>query len=211
MRGAFAFDADPGGWLAAVSAGALYFLGAILIILNHHSAYLFTPLHLPGAWGLPIGLLMVGGLAGLHARHTGYPGYGPLGTTGFLLAVGGLLVVALLETLLSSAVPGGAFPFAAAVVATGMASIVAGVGMLLLWVATLRAAVLPQPWRTLPLVFFLLDIPFTTLAGGLFETVGVTALLYAQPLLLGLGWGLLGYALLSGIGVGAQRRGASAR
>jgi hypothetical protein len=41
---------------------------------------------------------MLGGLAGLHARHTGYPSYGPLGTTGFLLAVGGLLVAALLET-----------------------------------------------------------------------------------------------------------------
>ena len=34
----------------------------------------------------------------MHARHTGYPGHGPLGTTGFLLAVGGLLVAALLET-----------------------------------------------------------------------------------------------------------------
>src|SRR5215208_749610 len=60
MRGAFAFDADPGGWLAAVSAGALYFLGAILIILNHPPAYLFTRPDLPGVWGLPIGLVMVG-------------------------------------------------------------------------------------------------------------------------------------------------------
>ena len=154
------------GGLAALAAGALYFVGAVLIILDHPSAYLFTRQDLPGGWGLPIGLLMVGGLAGLHARHTGYPGYGPLGTTGFLLAVGGLLVVALLETLLSYCVPGCVFPFAAAVVAAGMASLVAGVGMLFLWVATLRAAVLPQPFRTSPLVFFLLDIPFTTLAGG---------------------------------------------
>jgi len=166
VRHAFAFDADPGGGLAAVAAGALYFLGAILIILNHPSAYLFTRLHLPSVWGLPIGLLMLGGLAGLHARHTGYPGYGLLGTTGFLLAVGGLLVAALLGTLVSSAVPGGAFPFVAGMVVTGVAAIVAGVGMLLLgWPPCARRSCRGLG-GALPLVFFLLDVPFTALAGA---------------------------------------------
>ena len=128
-----------------------------------------------------------------------------------MLASVSALLLAALGPFVSSAVPGGAFPFWVGMLVTLAAVLVQGWGMVLLWVATLRAAVLPQPWRTLPLVFFLIDVPFTTLAGGLFETVGVTALLYAQPLLLGLGWGLLGYALLSGIGAGAQRRGASAR
>lgn len=81
----------------------------------------------------------------------------------------------------------------------------------MLGVATLRAALLPLPWRALPLAFFLLDVPLTTLAGALIEPVGVSALLYVQPVLLGLGWALLGYALWSGIGAGVQRRGASAR
>ena len=85
------------------------------------------------------------------------------------------------------------------------------VGDDLLGVATLRAALLPLPWRALPLAFFLLDVPLTTLAGALIESVGVSALLYVQPVLLGLGWALLGYALRSGIGAGVQRRGASAR
>jgi hypothetical protein len=48
------------GGVAALAAGALYILGAILVILGHPSAYLFTRLHLPSVWGVPIGLLMVG-------------------------------------------------------------------------------------------------------------------------------------------------------
>jgi len=50
------------GGLAALAAGALYFLGAILAILDRPAAYLFTLKHLPSVWGVPIGLLMVGGL-----------------------------------------------------------------------------------------------------------------------------------------------------
>ena len=199
------------GGLAAVTAGALYFLGAVLVILGHPSAYLFTLLHLPSVWGVPIGLLMVGGLAGLHARQAGNPGYSLLGTVGFMLASVGDLLLAALGPFVSSAVPGGAFPFWVGMLGTLAAVLAEGWGMVLLGVATLRAAVLPLPWRALPLVLFLLDVPLTTLAGALFEIFGVSAVLYAQPLLLGLGWMLLGYALLSGIGAVAQRRGASAR
>ena len=199
-----------GGGLAAISAGALYFLGAILIILNNPSAYLFTRLHLPSVWGVPIGLLMVGGLVGLHARQAGDPGYGLLGTVGFVLASVGDLLLATLGPFVSSAVPGGAFPFMMVMFVYVVVVLAAGFGMLMLWVATLRAALLPQPWRTLPLVFFLLDVPLSTLAGTLFSTFGVTALLYAQPLLLGVGWALLGYALWSGIGEDSQRRRANA-
>lgn len=115
-----------GGGLPALAAGALYFLGAVLVILDYPSAYLFTRLHLPSVWGLPIGLLMLGGLAGLHARQADTPGVGLLGTTGFMLAFVGALLLAALGLLVSSAVPGGAFPFV--------------VGMLVILAAVLAAA-----------------------------------------------------------------------
>jgi len=198
------------GGLAALAAGALYFLGAILASLDRPSSYLFTLQHLPSIWGLPIGLLMAGGLAGLHARQAGNPGYGLLGTAGFMLAFVGDLLLAALGPFVSSAVPGGAFPFVVGMLVTLAAVLAAGLGMLLLGVATLLAALLPLPWRALPLAFFLLDVPLSTLAGTLFSTVGVSALLYAQPLLLGLGWALLGYALWSGMGEDTQRRGTNA-
>ena len=145
---------------------------------------------------------------GLHARQAGDPGYSLLGTVGFVLASVGDLLLATLGPFVHSAVPGGAFPF---MMVMFVYVVAAWWGMILLGVATLRAALLPLPWRALPLAFFLLDVPLTTLAGALIEPVGVSALLYVQPVLLGLGWALLGYALWSGIGAGVQRRGASAR
>ncbi len=93
----------------------------------------------------------------------------------------------------------------------GTVAAAAELGLLLLGVATLRAAVLPSPWRTLPLAIFLLDIPFSYL-GLLFpERIGVIVLLYIQQALLGLGWGLLGYALWSGMGETAWHRPARVR
>ena len=52
-----------------------------------------------------------GGLVGLHARQAGVPGYGLLGTVGFVLASVGDLLLATLGPFVYSAVPGGAFPF----------------------------------------------------------------------------------------------------
>jgi hypothetical protein len=52
------------GGLAAVAAGALYLLGAVLTILGHPSAYLFARQNLPGDWGLPIRLLTLGAWRG---------------------------------------------------------------------------------------------------------------------------------------------------
>jgi hypothetical protein len=181
------------------------------VILGHPSAYLFTRLHLPSVWGVPIGLLMVGGLVGLHARQAGNPGYVLLGTVSFVLASVGDLLLATLGPFVSSAVPGGAFPFMMVMVVYLVVVLAAGWGMILLGVATLRAALLPLPWRVLPLAFFLLDVPLTTLAGALIETVGVSVLMYVQPLLLGLGWALLGYALWSEAGGNVLRRPSPAR
>jgi len=80
-------------------------------------------------------------------------------------------------------------------------------GMLLLGLAVLRAAVLPAPWRVLPLVIFLLNILFSYFLGRLFlaAEIDLLILMVAQEVLLGLGWALMGYSLWSGMGEGARR------
>lgn len=197
------------GGLAAVAAGTLYFLGAFSTTLDYPSAYLFTGLRLSAVWDVFMRLLVLGGLAGLHARQVGSLGYGRLGTMGFLLAFVGSLLAAALGPLMFSGVPG-APPSLLVIVVTGAVAAAAELGMLLLGVATLRAAVLPLPWGALPLALFLLGVPLITFVGTLFPAgIGVSVLIYAQPLLLGLGWALLGYALWSE--VGARHRPARVR
>ena len=199
------------GGLAAVAAGTLYFLGAFSTTLDYPSAYLFTGLRLSAVWDVFMRLLVLGGLAGLHARQVGSLGYGRLGTMGFLLAFVGSLLAAALGPLMFSGVPG-APPSLLVIVVTGAVAAAAELGMLLLGVATLRAAVLPLPWGALPLALFLLGVPLITFVGTLFPAgIGVSVLIYAQPLLLGLGWALLGYALWSGVGAGARHRPARVR
>jgi hypothetical protein len=217
------------GGLAAVVAGALYVLGAFSSALDYPPAYIFTRLHLDTIWGVPLHLLIVGALVGLHARQVGSRGYGRLGTAGFLLAfVGGLLALALGPLVLRSGP--GELPLAPSLVAmvvSGAVSVAAEMGMVLLAVATLRAAVLPMPWRVLPLAIFLLGVPTSSVVGLLIsllgapsssvvgsqflEGMGGSILFYAPSLLLGIGWGLLGYALWSGLGESAWRRPARVR
>jgi hypothetical protein len=184
----------------------LYVLGAVLMALDHPSATLFARLHLSAVWRVPLQLLTLGGLVGLHARQAGSRGYGQLGTAGFLLAFVGSLLVTMLGPLVFSDSSAGATPSFVGMVVTGAVTVAAELGLLLLGVATLRTAVLPLPWRVLPLIIFIFHSPFGFL-GALFpEAIGVSILLYAQPLLLGLGWALLGYALRSGIGEGTWQR-----
>ena len=81
----------------------------------------------------------------------------------------------------------------------GAIAIAAEVGMLLLAVATLRAAVLPWPWRALPVTIFVLGTPLSTAVGLLSPgETGIMVSLYVPPLLTGIGWALLGYTLWSG-------------
>ena len=195
------------GGLAALAAGTLYVLGALTTALDYPPAYLFTRLHLGAVWGVPMQLLTLGGLVALHARQAGSRGYGRLGTAGLLLALIGSLLAAALGPLVFSSVPDGASPSLVGMAVTAAVGVVAELGILLLGVATLRAAVLPPPWRALPLAIFLLEVPFSYLGALLFpEGIGVLILIYAQALLLGLAWALLGYALWSGMGESVGRR-----
>lgn len=195
------------GGLAAVAVGALYVLEALWAILDSSPEYVFTRTLLNAVGSVPIQLLMLGGLVGLHARQVGGRGYGRLGTAGLLLAlVGRLLAVALWPLMLSGG-PADASPSLGGMVVTGVVGAAAELGVLLLGVATLRAAVLPPPWKALPLVIFLLGAPFTILMGPLFRAgIDLLILTNAQTLLLGLGWALLGYALWSGMGERVGRR-----
>jgi hypothetical protein len=185
------------GGLAALAAGALYVLGSLSSALDYPPAYIFTRLHLDAVWSVPVQVLTLGGLVGLHARQAVGSGYDRLGTTGFLLAFFGSLLVVGLGPLVVTGVPDAASPSLVSRVVAGVLAVAAESGMLLLGVATLRAAVLPWPWRALPLVIFLLHIPFSFLGPLLPEGIGVLVLIYAQPMLVGIGWTLLGYALWS--------------
>ena len=155
------------GGLAAVVAGALYVLGAFSSGLDYPPAYIYTRLHLDAIWGVPLHLLIAGALVGLHASQAGSRGYGWLGTAGFLLAfVGSLLVLVLGPLVLRSG--SGELPLAPSLVemvVSGAVGVAAELGMVLLAVATLRAAVLPMPWRVLPLAIFLLGVPITSVVG----------------------------------------------
>lgn len=148
-------------------------------------------------------LLTAGGLVGLHARQAGSRGYGRLGTAGLLLALSGRLLAATLGPLVFS---GGRNLSFVDMVVTGVVSVAAELGVLLLGVATLRAAVLPLPWRALPLAIFLLGVPFDYLSALFQEGIGFLLLTYAQPMLLGLGWVLMGSALWSAPSESLQRR-----
>lgn len=53
----------------------MYLLGALSTALDYPPTYLFTRLDLSTVWGVPVRLLMLGGLMGLHARQVGSPGY----------------------------------------------------------------------------------------------------------------------------------------
>ena len=149
-------------------------------------------------------LLWLAGLSGFCARCA--ERYGPLGTTGFMVSIGGLalgtigsLVGAWLEPLRLAYWLG--FRFLC-------------VGLVLLGVATIGARALPRGWSVLPLVlgllglgraffmFFAVTMGATIFEapegqGGLESFLGswASTLTSALGVLFGIGWGLLGYAL----------------
>jgi len=151
------------GGLAAMMAGVLYVLGTLSTAFDFPLAYVLARPHLSAGWDTATRLLVLGGVAGLHTHQADARGYGRLGVTGFLLAfVGGLLALVLGSVLFSGASPEGSPPIAVLVV-TGTLDFAAEVGMLLLGVATLRAAALS--WRALPLAIFVLGVRDGRVAG----------------------------------------------
>jgi hypothetical protein len=205
------------GGLSAIAAGVL--LAADALVANLGSGGLtVSALHHLSIVAPKLGwLLLLGGLAGLHARQAGL--YGRLGATGFWVAFAGILFGTVLGTLpwLARALAGDLVPTAWALlgsIVAGSSYLVAvGVGLLLLGVATLRARVLSMPWRLLPLAMFVVKVPLPPLAGlamgselkrdlivgGDARSELLAFLVWDTPdLLFGLGWVLLGYALWSG-------------
>ncbi len=155
-------------------------------------------------------LLVLGGIAGLRAAHAG--AHGGSRVPGFRLAFFGTLLYALL--LLGLAIVEGLVlgraPTAASVeifgFLTSLAAVAADFGILLMGIAALRSRVLPQPYRSLPLAIFALDlmVPLVLLLVLRGDTMfrgepdeGVAAFLVWQApgLLVGGCWVLLGHAL----------------
>lgn len=124
----------------------------------------------------------LGGITGLHARQA--PGYGWLGTTGFLAAFIGtlLLLVGLMLSLPLSFLLGGVFrsEFLDWVLGVGLWGTL--IGFLLLGAASLRLGALPR-WCGLVLIICL---PLAITLGD-----------YGGGAVLGVSWLALGYVLLS--------------
>lgn len=201
------------GGLAAVAAGGLFVVVALLPPGGAPDEAPLEPLtdleYLTVALAGAASLLLLGGFAGLRAAHSG--AYGGSRVPGFRLAFYGTLLYALL--LLGPVVVEGVAgrgPTAASVILFGflasVAAIAADFGILLMGIAALRSRVLPQPYRSLPLVIFAINlaVPLVLLlvlrGDAMFRgepDEGVAAFLVWQApgLLVGGCWMLLGYAL----------------
>jgi hypothetical protein len=203
------------GGLAAMAAGVLLAVGALL--QNRMDG------HLPAVVLYLGSLFLLGGLAGLHVRQAGL--YGRTGSAGFWVAfVCTLLWTVLgLVVVLAEVFAGDRTSTAVALIggfATALVRLAAGFGLLLMSIATLRARVLPLPWRLLPLVIFLVDVPMKPmvvlllgadlrrqliLQEGSFAEILAFLVWDVPGVLVGLGWVMLGYALWSGMGEGVRR------
>lgn len=198
------------GGLAAAAGGVLLVVWAFLLILIFRPMGVLGPLYglFIALWGLSW-LLVLGGLVGLHARQANV--YGRVGAAGFAIAfVGGLVIAVLSFVYAKSPVPG---PYAwGDGSGFGIAILVWEVGLLVVGIATLRAGALPLPWRALPLAIFLV-FPFSIMLTPLMLVAGLESEFFysgVPRILTGIGWILLGYALLSKSGE-SVRRPASAR
>lgn len=127
------------------------------------------------------------GIVGLHFRQA--PSYGKLGTTGFLAAFTG--IVLLLVGLMISFLVGHTFGLALLDPALGLGLWCTLVGLVLLGAATWRLRALPR-WCG---VLLIVCIPFAIALGD-----------YGGGIVLGLAWLALGYALLSHHDVSALLR-----
>jgi hypothetical protein len=202
------------GGLAAMMAGVLHVVGGLL----QNPAFGDQPLS-PGNYlfvliGVLASVLLLGGLVGLHIRQANLSGYGWLGTAGFLLVFTSTLVVAVLGPVEMTAAGD---TFSALHLTLGVTGLVGLVGLLLLGVATVRARALPLPWAALPLAIGLVEVLVWLVLPPLIFPLGLDPGTYAliltemPPVLVGLGWVLLGYALWSGTSEALRTRPAPVR
>jgi hypothetical protein len=162
--------------LAGVLAGVMYVLTDILNLLapqqrvfDSFSDYLIEVIFAVAVAGT------LGAIAGLHALHSRR--YGRLGAAGSLLAFIGY---ALFFVRAAVSTVGGEAPLYAVRISIGGVLAVL-IGSVLLGAMTLRARVLPWWCGVLLIVGFPLSVAFSAAAG----------------IVLGIVWGLIGYALLS--------------
>jgi hypothetical protein len=155
----------------------MWFLKGTAIMLGFPDPNLFIPAQLFFALGL----------LGLHACLRGWDGW-PTMIGGFLAYAA--VALSVLNTpyslLFEEDRPQTPFPFN---VTYGVAALSIFVGLVLLGIAAVQAAILPPRWRALPLVIGLSAL----------LPVWVLAFIHLElpVVLLGLGWMLLGYALWS--------------
>jgi hypothetical protein len=167
-----------GGW-AGVLAAVMFVLAGILIVFapsqggfNSFSDYLIEVI-LALAFALTLGAI-----AGLHTLQSGR--YGRLGAAGSLITFIGYALIVVV-TAVSTLLGGEALFVVRLIAALGVV-----IGSILLGAMTLRARVLPWWCGVLLIVGFPLgDVVNTVIAEG------------TEAIVLGLLWGLVGYALLS--------------
>jgi hypothetical protein len=169
-----------GGW-AGVVAGVMWVLSAILIFLatpqrisfNSFSDYLVPIIVLVAYLGTMVAIL------GLHYLQSESGRYGRLGAAGSLIAFIGYAIVFVVATV--SILEGGASLLSVRL--AGAAAVL--IGSILLGAMTIRTRILPWWCGVLLIIAFPLgDLSNEVLRGS-------------EGILLGILWGLVGYALLS--------------
>lgn len=177
------------GGLGGVVAGVMWVLSALLILLatphrvsfDSFSDYLLQIILLVAYAGTLVALL------GIHALHSGSGRYGRLGAAGSVITFIGYAIVFVVVTV--SILEGGASLLAVRL--AGAAAVL--IGSILLGAMIIRARILPWWCGLLLIVAFPLgDLSNAVLRGG-------------EGFLLGILWGLVGYALLSRSGTEAQQ------
>ena len=178
------------GGLAGVVAALMWVLTAILIILlatpqrvsfNSFSDYLLQIVLLVAYAGTLVAVL------GLHTLHSGSERYGRLGAAGSLLTFFGYAIV--LVVIMISISEGGASLLTVRLAAATAVLI----GSILLGAMVVRARIIPWWCGVLLIVAFPLgDVSNAVLEGS-------------EGILLGILWGLVGYALLSRSGTVAEQ------
>ena len=179
--------------LAGVLGGVLWALWYVGVSLVGGAGY--------GTYNrlMPLVLLLLAvGLLGLHAAQNG--SHGGIGRAGFMVALGGLLVMTAGNVadfwVFAEEGYGPASLKHSAWMLFGLGLLAFYVGTVLFGAGTLRAGVLPRSGALLLLVWF----PLGFVASGLLQFAGVPEALAFSGMtgLCGLGWAILGHALLSG-------------